>query len=144
MCQGIGRKGVFYPKKGEKVKFIEGLNFGDKGLIPAVIQDQETSKVLTLCYMDREALEKTMEDGKIYVYRRSKSRVMIKGETSGCVQEVKEIFVDCAGNSLLFKVKQNRAACHEGYFSCYFRKFDADKGTIVGDERIFDPKDVYK
>ena len=125
------------------MNFIKSLNFSDKGLIPAVIQDFETSKVLTLCYMDAEALEKTMESGKIYVYRRSKGRVMIKGETSGCTQEVKEIFVDCADNSILFKVKQNRAACHEGYFSCYFRKVDGDRGTSIEDVRVFDPKDVY-
>jgi phosphoribosyl-AMP cyclohydrolase len=125
------------------MKFIEELNFGDKGLIPAVIQDVVSSEVLTLCYMDREALEKTMATGKVHVYRRSKSRVMIKGETSGCTQEIKEIFVDCAGNSLLFKVMQNRAACHEGYFSCYFRKFDGDGGTVIEQKRVFDPKDVY-
>ena len=125
------------------MKFIENLNFDSNGLIPAIIQDIETSRVLTLCYMDREALLKTMETGKVYVYRRSKKRVMIKGETSGCTQEVKEIEVDCADNSLLFKVKQNRAACHEGYFSCYFRKFDGNDGTVVEEKRIFDPKDVY-
>jgi phosphoribosyl-AMP cyclohydrolase len=125
------------------VKFIEELNFSDKGLIPAIIQDEETSKVLTLCYMDREALEKTIQSGKIYVYRRSRGRVMIKGETSGCTQEVKEVFVDCAENSLLFKVKQNRAACHVGYFTCYFRRLTGDKGFVAEGERVFDPKDVY-
>lgn len=123
--------------------FSDGLNFSDSGLIPAVIQDAGTLKVLTLCYMDREALGRTLETGKIHVYRRSKKRVMIKGETSGCVQRVREVFVDCADNSLLFKVDQERAACHEGYFSCYFRKFDGKEGTIVEDVRVFDPKDVY-
>ena len=125
------------------MKCIESLNFDDNGLIPAVIQDIETSRVLTLCYMDREALKRTMESGKVHVYRRSKKRVMVKGETSGCTQEVKEVFVDCADNSLLFKVKQDRAACHEGYFSCYFRKLDGDDGTVVEDTRVFDPEDVY-
>ncbi len=130
--------------KGErKVKFIDDLNFDEKGLIPAVIQDAGTSRVLTLCYMTREALSKTIESGKVHVYRRSKGRMMIKGETSGCVQKVKEIFVDCADNSILIKVSQEKAACHEGYFTCYFRKFDGHGGTVTEEERVFDPGEVY-
>jgi len=125
------------------VDLIGELNFSEKGLIPAIIQDLETSRVLTLCYMDKEALVRTIESGKIHVFRRSKGRVMIKGETSGCTQEVKEVFVDCAENSLLFKVKQNRAACHEGYFTCYFRKVSGNGEVVVEDKRVFDPKDVY-
>lgn len=126
------------------MSFADKLNFDDKGLIPAIIQDAETSRVLTLCYMNREAFEKTLEEKKIYVFRRSKGRIMIKGETSGCVQTVKEVFIDCAENSVLFKVEQARAACHEGYFSCYFRKVEADGSETVEEERIFDPGDVYK
>jgi len=126
------------------MNFIDKLNFDDKGLIPAVIQDEKSGEVLTLCYMNREALERTVQEKKVYVFRRSKGRVMIKGETSGCVQEVKEVAVDCADNSILIKVKQNRAACHEGYFSCYFRKVDEKGGYRIDGERVFDPKDVYK
>lgn len=123
--------------------FLNKLNFDDKGLIPAIIQDEKTERVLTLCYMDREALKTTLNEGKIYVFRRSKGRVMIKGETSGCTQEVKGVFVDCAANSLLFKVKQHRAGCHEGYFSCYYRALN-DKGELeVKEKRIFDPDEVY-
>lgn len=122
---------------------IEKLNFSPEGLIPAVIQDEETSKVLTLCYMSPEALEKTLKTLKVHVFRRSKGRIMLKGETSGCVQEVKGVFVDCAGNSLLVKVKQERAACHEGYFSCYFRKVDKTGRMGINEERVFDPDDVY-
>lgn len=126
------------------MSLIEKLNFDEAGLIPAIIQDYSSGRVLTLCYMDKEALEKTLKERKIYVYRRSKERVMLKGETSGCVQTVKEIAVDCAENSLLFRVEQDRAACHEGYFSCYFRKIN-DKGEeVIEEERLFDPKDVYK
>ena len=122
---------------------VDKLNFDDKGLIPAIIQDQKTLQVLTLCYMNREALEKTLSEKKIYVFRRSKGRIMIKGETSGCVQTVKEVCIDCADNSILFKVDQEKAACHEGYFSCYFRRV-GDNGDVVTDgERIFDPKEVY-
>ena len=124
--------------------FIEKLNFDKDGLIPAVIQDAESDRVLTLCYMDKEALKKTLEEKKIYVFRRSKGRIMLKGETSGCIQTVEKVCVDCAENSLLFKVKQTRAACHEGYFSCYFRSLADDGGEKIEEERIFDPKDVYK
>lgn len=120
------------------------LNFGKDGLIPAVIQDYKTSKVLTLCYMDKNALEKTLEVGKIYVFRRSKGRIMLKGETSGCTQAVKEVFVDCADNSLLFKVEQKQAACHEGYFTCFFRRVKKDGSEEITEKRVFNPKDVYK
>ena len=125
-------------------ELLSKVRFNSEGLIPAVIQDAATGKVLTLCYMNREAFEKTLEEKKIYVFRRSKGRIMIKGETSGCVQTVKEVFIDCAENSVLFKVEQARAACHEGYFSCYFRKVEADGSETVEEERIFDPGDVYK
>jgi len=124
--------------------FIDKLNFDEKGLIPAIIQDEKSGQVLTLCYMNKEALEKTIEEKKIYVYRRSKGRIMIKGESSGCVQFVKKLYIDCAENSVLFKVEQTRAACHEGYFSCYFREIDDKGNVIVTEKRVFDPKEVYK
>lgn len=120
------------------------MKFDDKGLIPAVIQDEKSKAVLTLCYMNRDALEKTLEEARIYVYRRSKARVMLKGETSGFVQRVKSVYIDCEGNSLLFEVEQVKAACHEGYFTCYFRKVDNIQGVTITGKRIFDPKKVYK
>ncbi|MBL7158545.1 MAG: phosphoribosyl-AMP cyclohydrolase [Candidatus Omnitrophica bacterium] len=123
---------------------IEKLNFDEKGLIPAIIQDYKTNKVLTLCYMNKEALSKTLEEGKVYVFRRSKKKIMLKGETSGYTQAVKEIFVDCADNSVLFKVEQRSAACHEGYFTCYFRRADKNGNYEIIEKRVFDPKDVYK
>ena len=126
------------------MNLIDKLNFDEKGLIPTIIQDAKSSKVLTLCYMNKEALEKTLTEKKIYVFRRSKGKIMLKGETSGCVQHVKEMFVDCAANSILFKVEQTRAACHEGYFTCYFQKINEDGEFIVEENRVFDPKDVYK
>lgn len=124
-------------------EIFENIRFDDKGLIPAVIQDERSKRVLTLCYMNRDALQKTLREGKIYVFRRSKAALMMKGETSGCIQKVRSICIDCEGNSLLFKVRQVKAACHEGYFSCYFRKVDkSGKVKIVG-RRIFDPRKVY-
>ena len=123
---------------------VDKLNFSDKGLIPAIIQDSKTNKVLTLCYMNKDALLKTLEEGKIYVFRRSKNRIMLKGETSGNIQVVKEALIDCAENSILFRVEQKVAACHEGYFTCYFRKIEKDGKVTITEKRIFNPEDVYK
>lgn len=122
---------------------IDKLNFCEKGLIPAVIQDYKTNKVLTLCYMNKDALDKTLKEGRVYVFRRSKQKVMLKGEKSGNIQAVKEILVDCENNSLLFKVEQKMAACHKGYFACYFRKIDKDGNEKIVEKKIFNPKDVY-
>ena len=125
-------------------KLLEKVKFDEKGLVPAIIQDEISGEVLTLCYMNKEALEKTISEGKIYVYRRSKQKLMLKGQTSGCIQNVRKLYIDCEGNSLLFEVEQVKAGCHEGYFSCYFREVDKDGNLKVTATRIFDPKDVYK
>ena len=82
------------------------LKFDDKGLIPAIIQDDKTDKVLTLCYMNKDAIEKSFVDGKVWVFRRSAGKLMVKGGTSGCFQTIKGVCVDCENNSLLFKVDQ--------------------------------------
>ena len=119
------------------------FNFNEKGLIPAIIQDYKTGKVLTLCYMNEEALNKTLSEGKVYVFRRSKNKIMLKGEVSGNIQAVKEVFVDCADNSVLFKVEQKRASCHEGYFTCYFRKVDKSGNEEIIEKRVFDPGEIY-
>ena len=125
-------------------KILEKIKFDEKGLIPSIIQDEVSGEVLTLCYMNKEALQKTLEEGKIYVFRRSKGKLMLKGETSGCIQIVRKVNIDCEGNSLLFEVEQVKAGCHEGYFSCYFRQIDKDGNINITAERIFDPKQVYK
>lgn len=125
-------------------KILELIKFDDKGLVPAIIQDRKTKEVLTLCYMTREALEKTLSEGLIYVFRRSKGRLMLKGETSGCTQKVKSLCIDCEGKSILFVIDQKRAACHEGYFTCYFRKMNTDGGIKIIGKRVFDPCKVYK
>lgn len=123
--------------------FIEQLKFNEKGLIPAIIQDYNTGKVLTLCYMNKESFQKTLEEGKVYLFRRSKNKLMLKGETSGHIQTVKEIFIDCEGNSLLLKVEQKRGACHEGYFTCFYRRINKDGAVEIAEKKIFDPGKVY-
>lgn len=123
--------------------FINELKFNEKGLIPTIIQDSRTGRVLTLCYMNKEALGKTLEEGKVYLFRRSKNRLMLKGETSGHIQILREVSADCEGNSLLLKVEQKVAACHKGYFTCYFRRVNKDGALEVVEKRIFDPEKVY-
>ncbi len=125
------------------MSLVDNLKYDDKGLIPVIIQDDKTSKVLTLCYMNRESLERSLSENKVYVFRRSKGRIMLKGETSNCIQVIKSVFTDCENKSLLFRVDQHRAACHEGYFTCYFRKADKEGNYTVEGERVFDPKEVY-
>jgi phosphoribosyl-AMP cyclohydrolase len=126
------------------MKLLDMIKFDDKGLVPAIIQDEKTKEVLTLCYMNKEALEKTLVEGCVYVFRRSKGKLMKKGETSGCTQAVKSVCLDCEGNSLLFKVDQHIAGCHEGFFTCYFRQVDKDGNVRVLGTRVFDPKKIYK
>jgi len=123
--------------------FIRELKFDGKGLIPAIIQDEQSGKVLTLCYMNEDSLEKTFQEGKVYLFRRSKNRLMMKGESSGHIQVLKEVLMDCEGKSLLLKVEQKVAACHEGYFTCYFRRAGKEGALEVVEKRVFDPKKVY-
>ena len=126
------------------MKLMDELVFNDQGMIPVIIANVENNRPLTLCYMTREALEKTLETGKVHVFRRSQGRLMLKGETSGHVQEVRRVFVDCEGKSLLLLVRQRVAGCHHGYFSCYFREYDRDKDEFaIVEERVFDPQKVY-
>ncbi|OGX33172.1 MAG: phosphoribosyl-AMP cyclohydrolase [Omnitrophica WOR_2 bacterium RIFCSPHIGHO2_12_FULL_64_13] len=119
------------------------LQFDGRGLIPTVIQDAKSKKVLTLCYLNQEALSKSLQTGKVYVFRRSQNRLMLKGETSGHVQPITRVQVDCEGKSLLFLVRQHVAACHEGYFSCYVRRVGPEGRLRVSDKRVFNPSTVY-
>ena len=109
-------------KKSNACGHMSKLRFDSQGLIPAIIQDEKSGDVLTLCYMNEEALKKTIEIGKVHVWRRSLGKLMMKGETSGCVQVVKKISVDCENNSLLIKVEQTGVACHTGEKTCYYRE----------------------
>ncbi len=125
----------------EKIK--SQLKFDAQGLIPAIIQDEKSQKVLTLCYMNETALQATLEKGFIYLFRRSQNKLMMKGETSGHTQAVKEFRVDCEGKSLLFIIEQKVAGCHKGYFSCYFEKVNSDGSRSVTEPLAFDPEKVY-
>ncbi len=126
------------------MQLLTNVKFDDKGLIPAVIVDVTDNRVLTLCFMNQDALEKTIETGKVHVFRRSKNRLMLKGETSGHTQSVEEVFFDCEGKSLVIKVRQKVAACHAGYMSCYYRKYNDKTDNIeIMEEKVFDPEKTY-
>ena len=109
----------------KKLLDINDLDFGKaNGLIPVIVQDCESFKVLTLAYVNREALEKTVETGYAHFFRRSFSRVMKKGETSGNVQKVREILVDCDHDTVLYLVKPAGPACHLGEETCFHNKLE--------------------
>ncbi len=116
------------------------LAFDEQTLIPAVAQDSDSGEVLMLAYVTEEALERTRETGLAHYYSRSRDELWQKGATSGHVQHVEEVRVDCDGDALLYRVRQEGGACHTGYESCFYRTVG---GEVVGD-RLFDPDDVYE
>ncbi len=120
------------------------LQFDRQGLIPTVIVDDTTDEVLMVAFMNEEALQKTRETGQTHFFSRSRNTLWHKGEQSGNVQEVRDIFVNCEENSLLLRVVQHGgAACHEGYKSCYYRRLLSDGSYETIAERVFDPQKVY-
>ncbi len=116
------------------------VDFGEDGLVPTIAQDAETGEVLMLAYVSPEALARTRETGLAHYYSRSRAELWQKGGTSGHVQRVEEVRVDCDEDTLLYLVDQEGGACHTGRRSCFFRTID---GEDVG-ERVFDPDAVYE
>ncbi len=112
------------------------------GLIPVIAQDFFNGEVLMFAYMNEEALRLTIETGIVHYFSRSRDRIWKKGETSGNIQRVREIRVDCDMDTLLVKVDQTGAACHEGYRSCFFRVMK-DRELRIDAERIADPENLY-
>ncbi len=114
------------------------------GLLPAIVQDYETGDILMLAFMNRDAWEATLSTGKATYFSRSRKKLWIKGETSGNVQNVKEIRIDCDNDTVLLKVEQvGGAACHTGYRTCFYRKVQ-DRSIDIVEEPVFDPEEVYK
>ncbi|MGE5255854.1 MAG: phosphoribosyl-AMP cyclohydrolase [Hyphomicrobiales bacterium] len=121
------------------------LNF-DKlgGLVPVVAQDYQTGEVLMLAFMNEEAWRATLETGKATYYSRSRKSIWMKGETSGNMQYVKEIRIDCDDDAVVLKIQQvGGAACHTGHRSCFHKKVADGSVRIVG-KPVFDPKEVYR
>lgn len=119
------------------------LKFDDKGLITAVVQDDETHDVLMVGWMNEEAVRKTLQTGRTTFYSRSRGKLWVKGEESGHVQAVKSVRVDCDQDALLIGVEQTGGACHLGYRSCFFREVDRKGNMRILAERLFDPDEVY-
>ena len=114
------------------------------GLLPVITQDYKTGEILMQAYMNKDAWKETLETYRAVYFSRSRNSLWRKGESSGNIQIVKEILVDCDLDSIILKVDQiGGAACHKGYRSCYYRTVKDNKLEITGD-LVFDPKDVYK
>jgi len=122
---------------------LDDLKYDADGLIPAIIQDADTHEVLMMAYMNRNSLADSAKTGKTHFWSRSRQKYWMKGETSGHTQEIQEIAIDCDADTLLIKVKQNGAACHKGYKSCFYRRYEPDGEWKVVAQRLFDPRDIY-
>ena len=115
------------------------------GLLPAIVQDYRSGKVLMLAYINRASWERTIQTGDAHFFSRSRQELWRKGATSGNVQKIKEIYADCDNDTVLFKAEQvGGAACHLGYETCFHKRLDRDGNFIVVDEKLFDPEKVYK
>ena len=112
------------------------------GLLPAIAQDSENNEILMLAYMNEESYRETLRSGRAVYWSRSRNRLWRKGEESGHVQTVESIAIDCDADTILLKVRQQGAACHEGYRSCFFRQVTEDGVSIQG-TRLVDPDTVY-
>lgn len=129
-------------------KDIEGLtkqlDFSkiEGGLIPIITQDFKTKEVLMVAFANKEAVELSLETGVMHYYSRSRQELWKKGETSGHIQEIKKVIVDCDNDTILMRVKQTGGACHKGYYSCFYRNFKNGKFIEIG-TRIFNPEEVY-
>lgn len=134
-----------------EINFRHEIN--GKKVITAVAQDAVSGEILMIANMNKEALKKTIETGKAHYWSTSRNKQWLKGESSGHTQEVEEILVDCDMDAIVLKIKQNGAACHEGYYSCFFRDLDfknspdiddlKDNDLKINQKRVFNPDDVY-
>ena len=123
---------------------IKGLKYDAAGLIPAVIVDADTKAVLMVAYMNETSLLATVRTGKTHFWSRSRQKYWMKGESSGHTQDVKAIFTDCDLDTVVIEVVPHGAACHDGYYSCFYPKLTAEGGWETIGKPLFDPKQVYK
>ena len=126
------------------MSFIDKLKFTADGLIPAIVQEQSTGRVLMMAWMNKASLETTLATGKTHFWSRSRQKFWMKGESSGHVQRVKDMAFDCDGDTLLIQVEQTGAACHEGYQSCFFRSVGNDGTKVeVTEPQLETPEAIY-
>ena len=125
------------------MKFIEKLKFNEDGLIPAIVQEESTGRVVMMAWMNEASLISTIETGKTHFWSRSRQKYWMKGESSGHTQQVKSIAFDCDGDTLLIQAEQLGAACHEGYKSCFFRAVNQVGDFDITEERLVNPDEIY-
>ncbi|MFQ6105521.1 MAG: phosphoribosyl-AMP cyclohydrolase [Candidatus Hydrothermarchaeaceae archaeon] len=118
------------------------IKMSGEDLAVAVVQDYRSDKILMVAFMNKEALQKTVETGKMHYFSTSRAKIWLKGESSKHYQLVREVFIDCDGDALLFKVEQLGGACHKGYYTCFFRKFSDGKWEVF-EKKVFEPSDIY-
>lgn len=118
------------------------IKYDERGLVPAIVQDYHSNEVLMVAYMNKESLQRTLVSGKTHFWSRSRQKYWLKGEHSGHIQLVKEVFIDCDNDSLVIKVEQKVAACHKGYRSCFYRRLDEGAFEIF-QEKVFEEDSVY-
>jgi phosphoribosyl-AMP cyclohydrolase len=126
------------------MSFYDQLKFTDDGLIPAIVQEASTGRVLMMAWMNRASLETTVRTGKTHFWSRSRQKSWMKGESSGHTQTVREIAFDCDGDTLLIRVDQAGVACHEGFKSCFFRAVDQNGESFrVTEPQVLRPEEIY-
>lgn len=126
------------------LEITKQLKFDKDGLIPAIVQDFKDGQILMVAYMNAASFEKTLKTKKATYWSRSRQKFWIKGEESGNIQKVKEIYYDCDADCLLIKVNQvGGSACHTGYRSCFYRKLSFNGNSRIVGKKIFDPQKVY-
>lgn len=126
------------------MNFWDNLKWTEEGLIPAIIQDAHTGRVLMMAWMNRASLEKTLETRKTWFWSRSRKKFWMKGESSGHTQSVRDVAFDCDGDVLLIQVEQVGAACHEGFRSCFFRSLEGAGCMFHETEgRLETPEAIY-
>ena len=127
------------------MSFYDKLKFNEDGLVPAIIQEAGTGRVLMLAWMNRASIESTVKTGRTHFWSRSRKKFWMKGEESGHTQTVRDLAFDCDGDTLLIQVEQVGAACHEGFKSCFFRSVEGDGVSFRTTEaQLQKPEDIYK
>ena len=125
------------------MSFYDKLKFNGEGLVPAIVQEQSTGRVLMMAWMNRASIEKTIATGKTHFWSRSRQKFWMKGEESGNVQTVKDVAFDCDGDTLLIQVEQRGTACHEGYKSCFFRSARPGDTDETTESQLATPEQIY-
>ena len=127
-------------------KYLDNIIWNEDGLVPVIVQDILTNKVIMFAWMNKDTLKQSIKERKAIYWSRSRKKVWVKGEESGHIQYIQEILLDCDGDTLIIRVKQEGGiACHTGRESCFYNKIDMETGNLIEVEEIIkDPNDIYK